>query len=321
MKKKSVFVRKPVSLTLVAVALLLAIGITMWYASRSDEGEPGSAEKVVHTVDPMLLTIEQTIPQRFPEYVARKTGWNGQRNTGNPVTVEGYKFTLSSLGDPGLLIHPRPANDELITPSQPTSDVIAYVQEQLAANSFTRSTQGSKTAFQQDYTRSGETCMLKTGMESKMFELRCRSNAIDQAFAAQARPFVKTYLKAHKNVRESEVIYGPMVVRSQNPGEPITASKVAGYDLAEAVVQHSGDSSIALFYSKQGRWHYITEATDEYGFSCSEIMRDPDARTAFRGQWCYQRENDEGLRILDFDPKTDCQSDRIACTDDGQQQR
>lgn len=300
--------RKLPLLWLTAMAIIgFSLGLIFWSRTPSSP-----SLKVVSEAEPIFVALEKEIPKKFSDYEVRRTGWTGQRTAGSPVKVPGYAFTISSEAIPGLWIHPKRVNDELKETSQSVDDVWGLVHQKLVVAGFRESSSES-------YIRDKETCTIKHELGTKLLELRCTSPKFERALAEQAKPFVGAYLASHRTTESDDLVFGPLVIRSQNPNGPITASKMAGYDLAEAVIGHSGASTIALYYSYQGVWHYVTEATDEFGFSCSAIMKNPDARKAYRHQWCYQRENDGGLRVLDGDGTQDC--GRIACDEDGQQQR
>ena len=277
----------------IAAVVGFMLGLVFW-----NDPQPPQTPPIVSEAEPVIADLEKEIPKNFTDYSVVRTGWTGQSTSGSPITVPGYDFTVSDQSLPGLLVHPRRVNDELVVPAQSIDDVWGFVHEHFAAAGF-------KSLTSDSYIRGDETCTIMHEFGSVQLELRCRGEKLEKSLAEQAKPFVDLYLRAHAGLKAGDLMYGPMVVRSQNPSGPIGASKIAGYDLAEAVVRHGGDSFVALFYGHQGKWHYITEAYDEFGFSCSDITKDPQARKAFRHQWCYQYENDEGLRKLDLSAPTE----------------
>lgn len=299
MKKITSRKRKYVAAGILLVAVLA--GASWLFFGRQ---HPDSVPVVVTEVDAALADLEKQIPAQFSDYEVRRSGWTGQRDTGNGRGADGYDFMVSSAADPGIVISPHHANDEIIPPTHTSGEVIAYLKQTLVASGFAVGQDfGEPDSAKTALAKGDATCLIEEIPSYSAVQFTCHGPKIEQALAAQAKPFAKAYLKAHHGLKAASLVYGPMVIRSQNPDGPIGKSHVAGYDLAEAVVAHGNDSSIALFYSKQGVWHYITESTDEYGFSCSDIMKDPDARKAYRHYWCYQREGDQGLRILDYDVK------------------
>lgn len=279
----------------IAIAAIVgfSLGLLFW-----DDPKVSQVSKVTAQAEPVFAQLEKEIPQKFPEYEVRRTGWTGQRLQGAPLDVPGYEFDISDQAMPGVWIHPKRVNDELLVPTQPIDDVLGFVHQRFVGASFRGISSDS-------YALNGETCAITQEPGTVLLTVRCEGETLTKALAEQAKPFVDLYLAAHSDLDASDVIYGAMVVRSQNPHGPIGASKTAGYDIAEAVIERNGSLVIALFYSYEGKWHYVTQAQDEFGFSCSDIMRDPHARKAFRHQWCYEYEDDKGLRKLDLNAPTE----------------
>jgi len=310
---------------LVVVGVTLVIGGSGLLLLQSDNTQPKAARSLaVRTdVDQLIVDIESEVVGMFgADYETRRTGWDGQRDAGDARSVSGYDFALSSRANAGIVIEPHAAGDALRDPGVPAEQIVELVRQKLVNGGFQENRGGATS-----YNRGDTVCSLSLetvdwleGYNERhnagIITLSCEGTVIDRAFAAQADEFVAAYRQAHKKLKEKDIVYGPMVVRSQDPSGPIGASKAAGYDLAEAVVAHSGNSSIALFYNKQGGdWHFIAEATDEFGFSCKDIMKDRDARKAYGGYWCQ----DNGLRILDYDAARDS-CGQLACGEDGKQQ-
>ncbi|HSD56060.1 MAG TPA: hypothetical protein VLA92_02820, partial [Candidatus Saccharimonadales bacterium] len=123
-------------------------------------------------------------------------------------------------------------------------------------------------------------------------ETVCDSMQIQKYLAQRMKPFADAYAKGSQTWIK-DIVAGPLVIKSEKVegNYPIMASRTSGYDVAEMVTQMGDKRRIALFYAnynKSSEWHYITEATDEFGFPCKDIMKSRDARKAMYDQICYQ---------------------------------
>ena len=119
----------------------------------------------------------------------------------------------------------------------------------------------------------------------------CDSPNIQKYLAGRMAPFAKAYAKGTQTWIK-DITAGPLVIKSEKTtnNQPITASETSGYDIAEMIVQMGDKRRVALFYAnynKSSDWHYVTEANDEFGFSCKDIMKNQDARKAMYDQICY----------------------------------
>lgn len=233
------------------------------------------------------------------DYKVTTRGWYAEYGPSRePASVPGYDFQISTAGDPVLIADAaRRAADGGLETGKPTKPLTTVV-DALGAALHGRGFKSSDTLH---YRKDDQVCIINLEATYTL-SMICNSPEVHKYFAAQLDPFVKSYA-ANKKVATTNIEFGPLKINSQNRGgnPAVGASETAGYDLAELVVQQGGKKTVALYYQKDKTWHFITEAHDEFGFSCEDIMQNPDARKAMHDQVCYEYRGDVGQIRVDSD--------------------
>jgi hypothetical protein len=121
---------------------------------------------------------------------------------------------------------------------------------------------------------------------SNLLYVNCFDASTIRAAATDMKPFVESYLKANPSVKPSELSVGPLSVKSKSGSGVISSSHAAGYDIAELVVSTPHKKQIALYYARGSAWHYVTQASDEFGFQCGPMSANPEVRNVFYDQVC-----------------------------------
>lgn len=233
------------------------------------------------------------------EYKVSTRGWYAEYGPSrDPASVPGYDFQISTAGDPVIIADAaQRATDGGLETGKPTKPITTVVDALGAA----LQKRGFKSTDTLHYRKDDQTCVINVEATYTL-SMICNSPEVHTYFAAQLDPFVKSYA-ANKKVTTTNIEFGPLKINSQNRGgnPAVGASETAGYDLAELVVQQGGTKTVALYYQKDKAWHFITEAHDEFGFSCEDVMKNPDARKAMRDQVCYEYRGDVGQIRVDSD--------------------
>ena len=256
------------------------------------------------TLEEVVRQIKNELPNEYTDLAIEQSKWTAQQTSRNPKQVEGYEFKLNPQGSLTLTDSPKepPVEEKIITryllfkktissvSSEGAEPVSSKVISMLENNDF--SVSGNKEGVT-ELSRDKEKCFVSNE------QLSCLSPTMLKAIAEEIQPFVKEYLKANPSIDEKDLTVGPLTIKSQDGQGVITASKNSGFDIAEVVFENKGQKKIALFYTNGDSWKYITQANDEFGFSCEDIKQNPDARKAFYNQICYQYQENKGQIRLD----------------------
>lgn len=302
--------RSIIKRTLIIIVLFVVAiggGLVLGHVRRAAK----SSIAPLQTQQQFMKKIGDAISKQFaPDYVTDTSTWDAENtDPGKTLTGKGYDFAISSSALPQLQV--RPAHlikgngivETNFVPAHTANEVYGFVAEWMRDHyGFTERTDGARpddTATNQLFNnlgQGGETTTFTLARKQQTCEatwttyyltLFCRDPDVERVAAAQLAPFVSLYA-AHHTVT-GKTVFGPLSIKSQDKAvvRPIGRSDAAGYDIAELLI-HSGDHrALALFYAKGNTWHFITEASDEFGFNCTDIQKDPDARKAFHGQICY----------------------------------
>ncbi len=281
--------------TIYALVIVLIVLLGAGYTYTRIQADKASLSDI-------LQTVSKEVPAKLPDYAVRITPeWQGSFDGGEIKTIAPYKFRISSGDYPGISFYPAAqkysdANGPIV-PKQgldKLDNALVASFKKHGVNAMTPGQAVVETGQYKEYefTRRDETCTTKTDTALYQLHIICRSAALDKAQANKAKPFVTAFLKNKPNLTDADITVGPIQIKSRNQKDsPITGSKTANYDLAEAYIQTAGTNKFktALFYNKSGAdWVYVTSANDEFGFSCEDITKDPDARKAMYDQICYQ---------------------------------
>jgi len=273
----------------------------------------------------MLQKIGNETVGRVAYYKSDVQTWYAESsNKGIPQSVKGFDFRISSGAAPTLnistTIYFEYLWDGTKVPDANGGDLYKIVLQKLFKEYGFRETEtsiGQKTNQPRSYTttqdapnhlpdditvaRGDVSCTLKAGTYS--LDVTCDSPDIQKYLAGRMQPFAQSYSKGNQTWIK-DIVAGPLVIKSEKNtnNQPITGSETSGYDIAEMVVQMGDKRRVALFYAnynKSSQWHYVTEATDEFGFPCTDIMKNTEARKALYDQICY--DNNQGQIRVDSD--------------------
>ncbi len=287
--------RRPSIFLLLVIVLAGAItGLALQLSMRSKAPPAPSSD-----LYPLMDSISHAVSVKYNEYRGLKRTWLAETATGDPVPVTGYDFSITTDAYPSILIY-APAthyvddSSKFVTPAHNLDAVNSVVASVFTSHGFVgqpdQVDQVSAYAPKTLYTKQDETCTTTSNVSYYQVTIVCTSPSLQQQLAAQAKPLVTAYSQANPGVKATDVTFGPMVIKSKDAtNSPIGTSKTKGYDIAEALFRFSdGSKELALYYQKgSGSWHYIAKAGDEFGFSCSIIESNPDARKALNSQPCY----------------------------------
>lgn len=255
--------------------------------------------------DELFQTVRQDIGSQFSDYTVHVQDWNPMNTDPEAQYIAGYGFGLAKSAQPYLFVTPAKsaAIYDVPPPTKSPRDVADAMANVLRREGFTENERDPHTPspWPRIFTRSIDECTINSQAYSSV-SLQCSSPSLRKQQAAAAQPFADAYLAKNPTLKAKDITFGQLTIKSKNNSGVVTASATAGYDLAEAFIyrtdQKDEEPSIALYYQKNGTWHFITAAKDEYGFSCEDIMADPNARKAYYDQICYDHTL-QGQRRMD----------------------
>jgi hypothetical protein len=292
-----------------AVLILIAvIGITGGIILRLNRTD-GDKVSFDSNVDGLFQSIKSDIDAHLSQdYKVAVEPWYAE-NTFNSreIHVNDYAYKLSSAALHTVRIqtlYPHNGEGSNFTPSVDTyvvHDRVADVLKKYGYEEGGSVESGLKMTAKTVFTGGDVMCTLTEDRSNYDVVLVCDSPELRGQLAAQGGLFIPQYLAKHPNLSESDLTYGPAIIKSRHPAGVLHPSKTAGYDIAEVLIQEPHGTRLVLYYKKQnGPWTYITDTTDEFGFTCGDMRADPDARKAMYAQVCYERP-DQGPRLLDAD--------------------
>lgn len=283
---------------LVIIAIIGSIG---WFVSQRQND-------MSNTPDTVLSSISSDAKSTYSNASFEPIhGWNAEASATAFNKVSGYDYAVSGVGKGIWLAYASTGQSKTIPwlwvfhktipPANNLDEVKHWVSSRLTLYGFT-------TSDHQTYKKGSNTCTVLNdpaglahndfGQPSNILEVRCFGQGVAQDAAAQMKPFTEEYIRAHATLRASGLTVGPLTIKSKNGAGVIGSSHAAGYDIAEMVVSTKSKKTLALYYAKNADirtgsnsgWHYVTEATDEFGFSCDAMKADQDARKALYDQVC-----------------------------------
>ena len=285
--------------------IVAVIGLAGWYVV-SHRKVPVPRQSVSTT----LANISQEISSKYI-YISPDTSnsWNASAGSGASLAVPDYTYRVSSQNFPTIIIsyndHASPSSVKL---SQAV-DPIAKQQIQAAGYKLTN-TKYDIPGYYVDYAKTtsvptsnvyvagNSTCLVIDDDLAQLSTVSCYDKADIAQAAMTGQPYVASYLAGHKDVSEKDITYGPVTVKSKNPNAVISASHATGYDIAEVAITVKTDKELVLFYNKDGGpWKYITQAHDEYGFSCTDYMATPEIRKVMYNQVCLRADRQGQVRL------------------------
>jgi prepilin-type N-terminal cleavage/methylation domain-containing protein len=291
---------------LVVIFVVGLLGLVGWLVYDRQNTSP-------KTLDEVLARISTDATKVFTNAVFEpKYDWTAEATGTAFNTVDGYDYSVSGVGKGIWLAYEYSDKSETtsrllffkrtVPPAKNLDEVKNWVGNQLVKYGF--STSDNKT-----YTKDENTCnvlndpnslfqnkeaTIETDQNTNLLEVTCFGREILKDSAAQMKPFVDEYLKANTDLIASDLTVGPLTIKSKNGAGVISSSRTAGYDIAEMVVSTNSNKQIALYYAKNTEndtdnnagWRYVTQANDEFGFKCGDMIADPDARKALFDQVC-----------------------------------
>lgn len=247
----------------------------------------------------LLSTVQNKVNSTYSNIAINDSPWPAQMGSGVSVAASGYDFQLNSQSLPSMYFTMKDGHFTAMTSSRTANSPHAIVSP-IIDTTITRAGYIAYIGKQNIITYINDydnKCLSIFDQNQTVLTLTCYTKEDTNAAAAKIQPFVAAYTKSNQNTDSSSTTYGPATIKSQNKSGVITSSFAPGYDIAEAVIQNGTRKQLALFYSKDGgAWHYITQADDEYGFSCSAYTANPDVRKAMYDQICL---SDQGQVRLD----------------------
>jgi hypothetical protein len=282
----------------------------IWGNSRQPKTPDAAAYNQTNN---MLKKIGDSTVNQVAYYKSDVQTWYAEgSDKGTAHTVDGYDFKITDSAAPALAItstiYFEDLWDGVKTPSVDGAGLYKIVLQKLIGEYGFQETKDSieqKANQPKSYTSldqqrdeipdditvaQGKTnCTLHA--EKYSLHVTCDNPDIHTYLAGRMKPFAEKYA-AGSQTWIKDIVAGPLVIKSEKTtnNQPITASQTSGYDLAEMIIQMGDKRRIALFYAnynKSSEWHYVTEATDEFGFPCKDIMKNADARKALYNQICY----------------------------------
>jgi hypothetical protein len=279
-----------VIIVLIAISLVVGMG---WFFYSQQNTKP-------KTLDTVLSSLNKEARNNFSNAkFEAKNDWGAEAGATAFNKVNGYDYTVSGAGK-GLWLAYQYSDKSVTTkrfvlfkktipPAKSLAEVKTFVGHKLTSYGFT-------TTDQKTFNRGSDTCTVLNdpaelqhpgvGSASNLLDVRCVSKDMLQNAAAKSKPFVAQYLQANSNLNASDLAVGQLTIKSKNGAGVIGSSHAAGYDIAEMVVSTKAKKQIALYYTKNSSWHYVTQANDEFGFKCNDMKANADARKAFYDQVC-----------------------------------
>ena len=311
--------RRMYKVYIAAFLLLVLIIFGSFMRHRNVNHKSASPRKAVTpaALDMSRLTAMQALVQTVDqeatkaagdEYIINQTWAAENTPDGHAISVPGYAFKVSSAGEPGMVISPKNAAnvDYVNNPPSPSTGVIyssiaatlvktyGFTDHPLPPSAYQETTSLTYLPLNHTLTRGSDTCSVTEDRTYRTLYMTCGNPAIANILASQTQTFAALFAAAQR-VSESDLTVGPVSIKGNSTTQstaPIAASESPGYNLADVLVQHDGGQRmVALYYAKNNTWHFITQATDEWGFKCADVVRNADARKAMYDQICYDFTN------------------------------
>ncbi len=235
-----------------------------------------------------LQEIRKQVTATHDNIAVNDGAWPAQMGSGMPVVVPDFNFSISSQRLPSLYFGLKDKANGSETKSP--YDIEPIIEKTLARDGYSSLYVGPTTRlFTNNSLAQEEKCLSIYDGQQTVLTLTCYQAQEAIAVAQTLKPFVGAYTKAVPGNIDTETYFGPVTIKSHNTVGVIGPSQAAGYDIAEMIIAQKDDTNkqIALFYNKQGgAWQYVTQASDEFGFTCGSFLANPDVRSAMHGQIC-----------------------------------
>lgn len=246
----------------------------------------------------ILKTVTSDIKAAYSNLAVDETVWPAQMGSQLTLHDTAYNYNVSSQSMPSLYVTMRVGAGNAGGKTAAAPDAVdSVIAKRMKAYRFSVDKSNSKLPVVM-YGRRETTCFEIYDKTQAVLTFSCYERSQIYEKSKEAQPFVKAYNVANsaKPITNAYTI-GPVVIKSQYGGGVIGSSQTADYDIAEAVLSKGVTKKLVLFYKKgSGDWQYITQANDEYGFSCIDYKANSDVRAAMHNQICL---DDFGLTRLD----------------------
>ncbi|HSW74383.1 MAG TPA: hypothetical protein VLG16_00790 [Candidatus Saccharimonadales bacterium] len=320
------FLQRPSVVALAVVYCLLAVVLVRHFTAHPD----AKAGIVSPAITKNLQTVSTLLNSEYPAMSQARFPLAGVDWMAESIDQANTSPALSMPGEARFKSNQLPGLGWSWTGHDPSADelykniAITLVNDGFSQDNDTQAKQQSgqmQTYFTlHNFHQRDQHCALISWSDAGSFssdsvnndEFRCYDNATLQGrqTTTKQQQQIEAILKAaYSKMAVPKQIASVMQTRiaSQNKGGVISASETAGYDIAEASFTFAGsaDAKLALFYEYNGQWHYVTTASDEYGFSCGDMRADAGARAALHDQICYDYNppagGQQGTQRLDTD--------------------
>lgn len=239
----------------------------------------------------VLADIDKRVTNKY-DYLATESSWSAQMGSGAALKADGYKFRVSSEFFPSLHVGYKvdakpdaPLLPQVLDPIVQLAMENAGYYRASGEYDLVGTTPMSDLKYS-SYATDDSTCLYITDSQ-RAATISCFTKDELKQAAVTANTYLTTYMDAQPQLAASQLVFGPVTIKSQTKSGVIGASETAGYDIAEAVIAVDGTKKLVLYYSAQGGpWKYVTQADDEYGFRCQAFMANDDVRRAMHGQVC-----------------------------------
>lgn len=219
--------------------------------------------------------------------------------SGASISAKGYNYAVSTQSFPSIYFGLNDSYNPAMPHVQFPAVVANAVKKVMSSAGFTVSNSTYSIAgYYSDpsqtsspeytaYKKNSITCLyIYDANQTVATFSRFAPDDVSKAFA-QAQPYMSSYENSTTAARTQDITFGPVTIKSKDKSGVIGPSKTAGYDISETVLTEDGIKKLALFYNKNaGPWTFITQANDEFGFSCDAYNANADVAKAMYGQVC-----------------------------------
>lgn len=311
-KRKQTLVQRPIFRKLAGLlllAMIAAVGL-VWRAhdigpkpARPPLSPPTAMQ--YNSAQSMLRDIDHVAQAEFAsDYSASLNPWSAENSyTGSAQLAPGFPFKVFAGSEPTLFIAQTDGPDPAVAAPQSAAAVYDAIKPKLTQYGFTQDSQLQLNSTQEPtyiFVKQDMTCtdrVATTPPGSSLIVntvlINCNSSAMARYMASRLQVFAQITARGLQ-VPVSQITIGPVSIKTQPAAAgqtvAIAKSETPGYVLAESLFkQGNGRVWVGLYYQKDNAWHYITKATDEWGFPCMPVMANPDARKAMYDQVCYEQ--------------------------------
>jgi Tfp pilus assembly protein PilE len=248
--------------------------------------------------------ISKKVTGQYAFAASDTDAWIAEMGSGASLQSVDYGYSVSTQNFPSAYFLASETVQKNPSPEEFTQKVTAIIENSLVSSGYTKTT-GAFTipSLYQDYDKTTYTpsfaaynlhditCLEIYFTNQAYASISCFTSLdIAQSFAA-GKPYVDAYVSANSSAQPNSITFGPATVKSKTKSGVISPTAEPGFDLSEAVVTVGGTKKIALYYNEQnGPWKYITQANDEFGFTCGSYVATPVIRKVMYNQICLGSE-------------------------------